>query len=73
MGRRISKKPYDLTNSVDKLVIGVLSLISQYDNELRRLRSVIGKRNSLKQGNTYLGSTIPFGYSVTNKKLIKDD
>lgn len=63
------KKPYDLTNSVDKLVIGVLSLISQYDNELRRLRSVMGKRNSLKSGNTYLGSTIPFGYSVKGKKL----
>ena len=67
------KKPYDLTNSVDKLVIGVLSLISQYDNELRRLRSVMGKRNSLKSGNTYLGSTIPFGYSVKGKKLFVND
>lgn len=66
-------KPFDLTNSVDKLTIGVLTLISQYDNELRRLRSVIGKRNSLKSGNTYLGSTIPFGYSVKNKKLIIND
>lgn len=65
-------KPYDLTNSVDKLVIGVLSLISQYDNELRRLRSIIGKRNSLRTGNTYLGSTIPFGYSVRNKRLIEN-
>ena len=67
------KKPYDLTNSTDKLIIGVLSLISQYDNELRRMRSTIGKRNSLKSGNTYLGSTIPFGYSVKNKKLIVND
>ncbi len=67
------KKPYDLTNSVDKLVIGVLSLISQYDNELRRLRSVLGKRNSLKSGNTYIGSIIPFGYSVENKKLYKNE
>jgi site-specific DNA recombinase len=64
------KKPYDLTNSIDKLTIGILTLISQYDNELRRLRSVIGKRKSLKSGNTYLGSIIPFGYSVKNKKLI---
>ena len=67
------KKPYDLTNSVDKLVIGVLSLISQYDNELRRLRSIMGKRNSLKSGNTYIGSTIPFGYSVKGKKLIVNE
>lgn len=66
------KKPYDLTNSVDKLVIGVLSLISQYDNELRRLRSVLGKRNSLKSGNTYVGSTIPFGYKVEGKKLYEN-
>tara|TARA_B100000809_G_C14888490_1_gene441770 strand:- start:72 stop:425 length:354 start_codon:yes stop_codon:yes gene_type:complete len=63
------KKTYDLTNSADKLVIGFLSLISPYDNELRRLRSVIGKRKPLKSGNTYLGSIIPFGYSVENKKL----
>jgi len=66
------KKPYDLTNSVDKLVIGVLSLISQYDNELRRLRSVLGKRNSLKNGNTYIGSIIPFGYKVDSKKLFEN-
>jgi len=66
------KKPYDLTNSVDKLVIGVLSLISQYDNELRRLRSVLGKRNSLKSGNTYIGSIIPFGYRVEGKKLYEN-
>ena len=67
-----SDKPYDLSNSTDKFVMGVLSLISQYDNELRRLRSILGKRNSLKSGNTYLGSTIPFGYSVKNKKLIEN-
>jgi len=67
-----SDKPYDLTNSTDKLTIGLLSLISQYDNELRRMRSVLGKRNSLKSGNTYIGSTIPFGYSVKDKKLIEN-
>jgi len=66
------KKPYDLSNSVDKLVIGVLSLISQYDNELRRLRSIMGKRNSLKSGNNYIGSIPPFGYSVEGKSLIEN-
>ena len=65
-------KPYDLSNLTDKLTLGVLSLISQYDNELRRMRSIMGKRNSLKSGNTYLGSTIPFGYSVEDKKLVKN-
>lgn len=62
-------KPYDLSNSVDKLSIGVLSLISQYDNELRRMRSILGKRNSLKSGNTWIGGTVPFGYQVKKKEL----
>ena len=65
-----SSKPYDLNNSPDKLQIGILSLISQYDNELRRTRSVLGKRNSLRSGNTYLGSHPPFGYSGIDKKLV---
>ena len=36
-----SSKPYDLNNSPDKLQIGILSLISQYDNELRRTTSFL--------------------------------
>lgn len=63
-------KPYDLSSSVDKLTISILSSISQYDNELRRMRSILGKRNSLKNGNTWIGGTVPFGYSVEGKKLV---
>ena len=62
-------KSYDLNNSVDKLSIGVLTLISQYDNELRRMRSILGKRNSLKSGHTWIGGTVPFGYEVIKKEL----
>ena len=62
--------PYDLSSSVDKLTISILSSISQYDNELRRMRSILGKRNSLKNGNTWIGGTIPFGFSVDGKKLV---
>ena len=62
-------KSYDLNNSVDKLSIGVLTLISQYDNELRRMRSILGKRNSLKSGHTWIGGTVPFGYEVMKKEL----
>lgn len=65
-----STKPYDFNNPNDKLSIGILSLVSQYDNELRRLRSVMGKRNSLKMGNTFVGGTVPFGYSIEGKNLI---
>jgi DNA invertase Pin-like site-specific DNA recombinase len=39
--------PYDLSSSVDKLTISILSSISQYDNELRRMRSILGKRNKI--------------------------
>lgn len=63
-------KPYDLSSSVDKLTISILSLISQYDNELRRMRSILGKRNSLKNGNTWVGGTVPFGFSIKGKMLV---
>ncbi|MDA8629953.1 recombinase family protein, partial [Bacteroidia bacterium] len=65
-----STKPYDFNNPNDKLSIGILSLVSQYDNELRRLRSVMGKRNSLRIGNSFVGGTVPFGYSVKGKNLV---
>lgn len=68
-----STKPYDFNNPNDKLSIGILSLVSQYDNELRRLRSVMGKRNSLKSGNTFVGGTIPFGYNKKGKMLVIDE
>jgi len=68
-----SHKPYDLDNPIDDFQMGILSLVSQYDNKLRRMRSVMGKRNSLKSGNTFVGGTIPFGYDVEGKKLIPND
>ena len=65
-----SDKPYDLDNPLDEFIMGILSQISQYDNKLRRMRSVLGKRNSLKSGNTFVGGTKPFGYDVDGKKLV---
>ncbi|MEQ6124550.1 recombinase family protein [Pseudotenacibaculum sp. MALMAid0570] len=69
----VSPKPYDLDNPLDNLNMNILSLISQYDNQIRRMRSVMGKRNSLKNGNTFIGGTKPFGYDVKNKKLIPNN
>lgn len=68
-----STKPYDLDNPIDEFQMGILSLVSQYDNKLRRMRSVMGKRNSLKNGQTFVGGTIPFGYDVINKQLVPND
>lgn len=69
----ISTTPIDLSNFTEKLLINILGAISSYDNELRRMRSNQGKRNSLLRGNTYVGGTIPFGFSVDNKKLVLNE
>ena len=66
-------KPYDLNNPMDTMIIGILTNIAQYDNALRRMRSGLGKRKALRNGQTYVGGTIPFGYRVNEqKKLIID-
>lgn len=65
-----STKPYNLSNPIDEFQMSILSLVSQYDNKLRRMRSVLGKRNSLKNGQTFVGGTIPFGYDVVDKNLV---
>jgi len=66
-----STKPYNFSNSVDKLVIGVLSLISTYDNELRRTRMIFGKKETLKKGRTFIGGEIPFGYDKDESKNLQ--
>jgi site-specific DNA recombinase len=65
-------KPYDFKSPTDRLVVGILSLITTYDNELRRVRMTYGKMESLKRGQTFIGGTKPFGYDVDkNKNLVK--
>jgi len=64
------KGEYDFLNSEDKLMFGILSLFSQYDNDIRKTRSIMGKLHRLKQ-NRFIGGTISFGYDVDeNKKII---
>ena len=66
-----SIKPFDFSNPTDRLVTGVLTLISTYDNELRRIRMIFGKMEALRKGQTYIGGTITFGYSSDkNNNLI---
>lgn len=67
-----SNKPYDFSSPQDRLIVGILSLLTTYDNELRRMRMMFGKMESLKKGQTFIGGTKPFGYDVDeNKNLIK--
>lgn len=63
-----SMKPYDFNNPTDRLVTGILSLITTYDNELRRIRMIFGKKESLKKGRTFIGGEIPFGYMKDEQK-----
>ena len=66
-----STKPYNFSNPTDRLVTNILSLITTYDNELRRTRMIFGKMETLKKGRTFIGGTIPFGYDVSKTKNLK--
>ena len=66
------KGEYDFENSEDKLLFGILSLFSQYDNEIRRTRSILGKIHRLKE-NKWVGGTINFGYDVVDRKVVVNE
>ena len=58
-----------LSSPTDKLLLGLLSEISSYDNALRAERSRLGKVNRLHQG-FWMGGPPPFGYKIEGKKLV---
>lgn len=60
---------FQLTNPTDKLMLGILSEISSYDNALRAERSRLGKMNRLRQG-YWMGGPPPFGFKIEGKKLL---
>ena len=66
-----SSSPYDLNSEMDELVFKVLTSITTYDNKLRLKRSVNGKIQSLKNGQTFVGGTVPVGYTVDNNKCLQ--
>jgi len=51
----------DTTDKLENLMMGILSEISQYENETRRDRSRLGKIEKFKSG-IYIHGTIPFGF-----------
>ena len=59
----------DSQDKLESLMLGILSEISQYDNEVRRDRSRLGKIEKFKRG-LYIHGTTPFGYSKLDMKLI---
>ncbi|MBX3735613.1 MAG: recombinase family protein [Candidatus Didemnitutus sp.] len=62
---------FDMSDPTDKLILGVLSEISAYDNALRTERSRLGKLNRIRQG-YWMGGPPPYGYTVQNKRLVPD-
>ena len=62
---------YQQSNPTDKLMLGILSEISSYDNSLRAERSRMGKVNRLKAG-FWMGGPPPFGYKIEKKMLVPE-
>lgn len=62
---------FQLSNPLDKLLLGILSEISAYDNYLRAERARLGKLNRLREG-CWIGGRTPFGYKVENRRLVPD-
>ena len=63
---------YETSNPQDKLMMGLIGLIADYENTIRTARLKTGRFIKAKQGYWVLG-TLPFGYRMgKNKKLAID-
>lgn len=58
-----------LSNPTDKLLLGILSEFSSFDNSQRAERSRIGKIKRISQG-FWMGGPPPYGYKVEGKRLV---
>ncbi len=61
--------PLPLSDPTTNLLIGVLTEISQYENQIRTERFRQGKLKRIKQGG-WIGGPPPFGYSIEKSKLV---
>ena len=71
-----SNGKYDTSGSMENLILGILSEVSQYDNKVRTERSRIGKLEKVKN-NYFRGGDPPFGYRIEKvqggSKLVIDE
>ena len=58
-------------NLQERMMFQIMNIFTEYDNELRRLRSCMGKLNKVKDGFWY-GSKPPYGYKTENKRLVEN-
>ena len=64
-----SNGKYDFNNHTDKLMYNILSTFNQYENQLRRDKSIRGKIEGMKKGH-WKGGDINFGFDLVDKKLV---
>lgn len=62
---------FSLDSPMDKLLLGIMSEISSYDNLLRSERINLGKSERIRRGG-WQGGPPPFGYKVEGKRLVEE-
>ena len=62
-------RKYDLNNPQDNFFLRLQSLFGQYENQQRRQRSVLGKRDHFLRGG-WRGGIVPFGFDNVDRKLV---
>lgn len=60
---------YNLDNSMDEFIFGIMSEVSKYDNSIRSERLRRGRLSSVSVGG-WRGGPPPFGYQLKDKKLV---
>ena len=60
-------------NAMDRLLFGVITEITAYENNLRSERTRQGKLRSLREGKTWKGGPPNFGYSIQEKQIVPND
>ena len=61
-------RKYDLNNPQDNFFLRLQSLFGQYENQQRRQRSVLGKRDHFLRGG-WRGGIVPFGFENVDRTL----
>ena len=59
---------FNLDSIQDKFMYSILSSVSEYDNDVRRMKSVMGKISKVEKG-LWCGGMISFGYKVIDDNI----
>ena len=62
---------FDFNDPNENLMYNILSSFSQYENQIRRMKSIQGKKSMLKKG-LWKGGNPPFGYDLVDRRLVEN-